>query len=109
VVAQTGMTSAPEGANTWLLVDCLPALPILQGAVGTLARCSVVCVRALLQPVAGITGGATLQELDSFLHGHGFKRVDVQESLQPAVGHALYVRDWAQAQRAQAERGRGST
>lgn len=93
LLAQPGAPATAHG-STWLLVECLPALPILQGADRTLAHCLVIGVRALLQPVAGLTAGADLSSIASYLRGHGFKHVATVEGHQPAIGHALFVRDW---------------
>ena len=98
--ADASRITATHG-NTWLLVDCLPALPILQGATATLTQCTVIAVRALLQPVAGVTQGAALAEVEAFLQGHGFKCVDTQAGHQPAIGHAVFMRDWQTALQAQ--------
>ncbi len=85
LLAQTGAPTTVHG-NTWLVVDCLPALPLLQGAVATLEHCTVIAVRALLHPVDAIATGATLEGIANYLQGHGFKWVNTLESLQPAIG-----------------------
>jgi hypothetical protein len=102
LLAQAGAPTTAHD-NTWLLVDCLPALPILQGAAATLKHCTVVAVRALLQPVVGVTDGVALTEIDTCLLRHGFKCVDTIEGHQPAIGHALFVRDWQAALQQQAQ------
>lgn len=86
----------PEGAGWWLLVDCLPALRVLQGATDTLENCSVLWLRTLLQPLFESEAGTTLKELQTFLVPLGFRCVQVTEGNHPALGDALFVRDWAQ-------------
>lgn len=85
----------PQGAGWWLIVDCLPALRILQGAAATLERCSVLWVRALLQPLPQHEAGTTVEDLQAFLAPLGFRCVQVTEGNHPALGDALFVRDWA--------------
>lgn len=86
----------PEGAGWWLLVDCLPALRVLQGAPDTLERCSVLWLRTTLRPLPDHEAGSALEELQTFLAPLGFRCVQVSESNHPALGDALFVRDWAQ-------------
>lgn len=86
----------PEGAGWWLVVDCLPALRILQGATDTLERCSVLWLRTLLQPLPENEAGTTLEDLQAFLAPLGFRCVQASEGNHPALGDALFVRDWAQ-------------
>lgn len=86
----------PQGAGWWLIVDCLPALRILQGATDTLERCSVLWLRTLLQPLPDNEAGSTLEDLQAFLAPLGFRCVQVSEGNHPALGDALFVRDWAQ-------------
>ncbi len=77
----------------WLVVDCLPSLPVLQGAAGSLASCDVVLARVLLGSAAG-PAGAGVAEVDSFLAGLGFRSVARVEERLPALATAIYVRDW---------------
>ena len=102
LLAQADAPTTAHG-NTWLLIDCLPALPILHGAAATLRHCTVIAVRVLLQPVVGIGAGAGLSEIEDFLQRHGFKGVASIEGHQPAIGHTLFVRDWPAALQLQAD------
>ena len=94
LLAREGDLTASVGC--WLVVDCLPALRILQGATNTLERCSVLWLRSLLQPLPEHEAGTTLEELQVFLAPLGFRCVQVTEGNHPALGDALFVRDWAQ-------------
>ena len=80
--------------KTWLLVDCLPALAILQGADGTLRNCSVIGVRALLQLAPELPAGCSFSEINSFLQGNGFKHVGTIEDHQLIFGHFFFAKDW---------------
>ena len=91
-----GSAELPGGAGWWLIVDCLPALRVLQGAPETLDRCSVLWLRALLQPLPETEPGAALEELQAFLAPLGFRCVQITESNHPALGETVFVRDWAQ-------------
>ena len=79
--------------QSWLVVDCLPAVRILSGAMHTLKDCTLVCVRALAEP--GFRGepiGADIKSIDSWLEGLGFKRLAFVTGLNPKIGHAIYGR-----------------
>lgn len=78
----------------WVVIDCLPALPILQGAGSCMDRWDVVLVRALLSDQPLRDSGATKAEVDAFLGSHGFRSVAWEEERQPAVATIAYVRDW---------------
>jgi len=64
------------------------------GRTAALLHCTVVAVRALVQPVACLTAGVALSEIEAMLQRHGFKFVVTIESCQPAIGHALLVLGW---------------
>lgn len=82
--------SAPA---SWLFIDCLPAVSILKGAATSLQDCSVICARVLLQP-EGDNDEAGLVKLESLLRPMRFLHLSSVEGNHPAVGHALFVRDW---------------
>jgi len=92
----------------WLLVDCLPALPILQGAAQQLAAFDVIALRVLLnntQDTANdndndnahneLTQSASANALQPALQALGFRCLAIETSRHPAIGHALFVRDIA--------------
>lgn len=81
-------------ADTWILIDCLPALPLLMGAGSWLEHCDVIWLRTLLKPIDGIDTAAALPALEEFLAPIGFRCAEIFESNHPAIGHALFVRDW---------------
>ena len=83
-----------QAIPTWVFVDCLPALSILKGAGAHIDRWSVIWLRVLLRPIADIDEGAALESVEAFLQGQGFRCVDVTESNHPAIGHALFARNW---------------
>lgn len=93
---QSGWLPADSNDLLWLLVDCLPALPVLEGAGSMLSKTSVIWVRVLLDP-PGTDNGASLQEMQAWLTPKGYCCVHVAEGNHPAIGHALFARDWAAA------------
>lgn len=79
----------------WLLLDCLPALPILQGAAQQLAAFDVITLRVLLAEDAVPGSAAGADEVQATLQEQGFRCLALEASRHPAVGHALFVRDTA--------------
>lgn len=83
----------------WLLVDCLPALPIIQGtfqdAAQPLAHFDVIAARVLLQDSGPNTRAATVDPLQLALQAQGFMCIAIETSRHPAIGHALFVYDTA--------------
>ena len=86
--------SAAGVAPNWAVIDCLPVLPILRGAPESLEQWDVIVARVLLdeEQISGV--GAGKAELDAYLVGKGFCCMAWQEDMQPAIGQAVYVRDW---------------
>ncbi len=78
----------------WCFIDCLPALPVIQGAGKFITNLDVIIARAILNAERCSEIGATKQELDAFLAAHGFQCVALEEERQPTLGSLLYIRDW---------------
>jgi len=79
--------------QSWLIIDCLPAVRILNGAIETLKDTALVCVRALAEPgFRGEPVGADIRSIDSWLDAQGFKRLAFVTGLNPKIGHVLYGR-----------------
>jgi len=83
----------PQCLN-WLVVDCLPALPVIQGAGKFLDDWDIILARVILDTEQLPNKGASKAELDELLTTQGFRCIAYQEELQPAIGNALYARDW---------------
>jgi hypothetical protein len=77
----------------WLVINCFPVLPILVGAGRYLDQIDVLCARVILDPEVIALDGGSVAELTAFLAVQGFRQVAVLESLHPALGDAIYVRD----------------
>ncbi|HJV25553.1 MAG TPA: hypothetical protein VJ673_07690 [Aromatoleum sp.] len=78
----------------WAVVDCLPALPILRGAGRYLGSLDVIRVRTLMDQEACSIVGASISEISEFLESHGFRCVATDAERQPAIGSALFARNW---------------
>lgn len=91
-----------DPAANWLLLDCLPALPILHGAAQQLAGVDVIAVRVLLNASApdantdaSAISTAAADQLQPALQTLGFRCLTIETSRHPGLGHALFVRDTA--------------
>jgi hypothetical protein len=83
-----------QSQSTWALIDCLSALPIIQGAGDEIGRWSVLWLRVLLKPLDEEQTVNTLQDIEDFLSPLGFRCIHVTEGNHPAIGEALFMRDW---------------
>lgn len=92
-IALAELQENAEIPANWLLVDCLPALPIIQGLADRLDSFDVIAVRVLLDDTAPPGTLAGQNELDAFLIGHGYRCVTTEPGRHPAVGHSLFVVD----------------
>ena len=87
-------STCATGDINWLTVDCLPALPILRGTGDRLDSIDVIRARVLFDAQTVSDLGASKDELDRFLAALGFLCVATEEERHPAIGTALYVRQW---------------
>nr|WP_315481657.1 hypothetical protein [uncultured Undibacterium sp.] len=94
LLSDQALTSFQQDLSTWLLIDCLPVLPILEGAGSDLDRWSVLWLSVLLKPLADDDTVGTLNDLEIYLRPHGYRCIHVFEDNHPAVGKALFIRDW---------------
>lgn len=79
----------------WVVVDCLPALPILRGAGDVIDRWDIIVARVVLDAdLAGRSPDLGRTELDRFLAGHDFRVYAEWPELNPGLGHVVYVRNW---------------
>lgn len=90
-----------QNGDAWIFVDCLPALAVLNGAQAWLAHTSVLGLRVLIEDLPSFTEDSTLTAIEQWLLPQGFRKLHVTESNHPALGHALFVRDWHSTLRAQ--------
>jgi hypothetical protein len=76
----------------WLLIDCLPALPIIEGLGDGLDAVDVIAARVIVSNVESALEVATLQSLQDSLGTHGFRLQAVEISRHPSLAHALFIR-----------------
>ena len=76
----------------WLIVDCLPALPVLQGTGKFLDGVQVVWVRVVLDETLINVREAGLAGLTEFLLPKSYRCVF--QSSGTRVGEAIFVKDW---------------
>ena len=86
-------STMPDAVN-WCVVDCLPALPIIQGAGKFIESLDVIIARAIVKEESCSEIGATKKELDAFLETYGFHSIAWEEERQPSLGSHIYIRDW---------------
>ncbi len=93
LLAEPELAGLAGADDTWLVIDCLPALRILQGAGALLQRCKVIALRVLLEPLEQEEPGTTLAEAERYLAEHHFRCIHCTEENHPQIGQALFLRD----------------
>lgn len=89
------LASSGAGVINWAVIDCMPALPVIQGAGRQqLDAWDVIAARTMLERKQLRESGISKPELDDFLAGYGYRAVAWEEELQPLLAAVLYVRDW---------------
>ncbi|HRL74799.1 MAG TPA: hypothetical protein PLC86_03485, partial [Candidatus Accumulibacter phosphatis] len=84
----------PADSFNWAVIDCLPAARILSGGQESLASWDVVIARVVIDGSLLPASGVTKDEVDALLAGKGYQLLAIEPERHPAVGLALYVRDW---------------
>ncbi|HSW22938.1 MAG TPA: hypothetical protein VLJ62_09235, partial [Burkholderiaceae bacterium] len=102
-IALAELLEAEDATVNWLVLDCLPGLPLLQSIEPQLAHVDVLLVRAMLEGAPGPLTGMDERSIESWLHGEGFRRIATEPGRHPAVGHVLLVRDPAVGQASPAQ------
>lgn len=85
----------PSADQQWLLLDCLPAAPLLRSAQVQLQHVDVVVARVLqaVDSIPSLSGmGVSLEDVTKALPG--FRLLALQPSRHPSLAHALFVRDY---------------
>lgn len=93
LLAEPELAGLAEVDDTWLVIDCLPALRILRGAGALLQRCKVISLRVLREPLEQDEPGMTLAEAERYLAEHHFRCIHCTEENHPQIGQALFLRD----------------
>jgi hypothetical protein len=82
-----------EVSANWLILDCLPALPLLQGCNDHLQQFDVIVTRLLNHAYNADQAGSSKPEIDAWLSEKGYRCIHLSPELHPACCKALYVRD----------------
>lgn len=77
----------------WLVVDCLPALPVLQGAGHLIDHVDVIEVRCVCHETIAVEQGASLASTKQWLEPFGFRLVHESEETLPLLRRAVFCRD----------------
>lgn len=85
------LAHATSSAN-WLILDCLPAAPLLQGAGTAISGLDIILARVVIDETLGVSS-AHHGTLNTFLQTAGFRCIHLQPERHPAIAIALYVRD----------------
>ncbi|MNB75906.1 hypothetical protein D3C75_225630 [compost metagenome] len=74
----------------WLVIDCLPAAPLLSDAQGEIEQLDIVIVRVLLddEPIS-----ASLIQVDLIMTNAGMRRLHLLSERHPSLAFAIYVKD----------------
>ena len=94
LLSEESLIAVRESSSVWVLIDCLSALSILQGAGNELDRWSVLWLRVQLNPLIEDQKVGTLKDIEDFLEPYGYRCIYVAEGNHPAIGEAMFVRDW---------------
>ena len=78
----------------WLVFGCFQAEALLASAPELLKGIEVISARVIIPSRGAPESRAHLDSLKSFMVSTGFSFLGVEEERNPAIGHALFVRDY---------------
>ncbi|SFL61411.1 hypothetical protein, partial [Azotobacter beijerinckii] len=93
LLSEPQLAPLASATNAWLVIDCLPALRILQGAGPLLKQWKVLWVRVLLAPLEDDEPGTTLAEVERYLADHDYRCIGCFEENHPHIGQAIFLHD----------------
>lgn len=82
-----------DSQANWLVVDCLPALPVLQGAGNLIDDVEVLELRCVRDEAIAVEQGASLASIKQWLEQLGFRLVQQAEESHPQLVKAVFCRD----------------
>lgn len=80
----------------WLVLDCLPAAMLAQGASEALGQADVVILRAITDERKDALSNAKLSAVAPLLQSAGFRCALSHPQRHPFLAHVIYLRDIAQ-------------
>lgn len=89
---------APDFRCNWLVIDCLPALSVLEGAGRMVDDLDVVELRCVRDGAALEEAGARLESAEQWLEARGFRPVAQFEETHPQLCKAVFCRDVSRLQ-----------
>lgn len=88
-----GLEPARNFRCNWLVIDCLPALPVLEGAGRLIDDVDVVELRCVSDSTIAAGQGASLADAAEWLEARGFRRMLQSEEAHPLLCKAVFCRD----------------
>ena len=79
--------------SNWLVVDCLPARSIIEGALAQLTAVDLIAARVVFDSAHLPREDGSLASLQQLLQAHGFRLLATEAERHPGIGQALFVRD----------------
>lgn len=76
--------------SNWLVIDALPAVTILNGALDSMVSFDVIIVRQVID--VHLTE-ELYQDVDAFMQQKGYIFFCMEADLHPSIGYAVYVKD----------------
>lgn len=89
---------APDFRCNWLVIDCLPALSVLEGAGRMVDDLDVIELRCVRDGAALEEAGARLESAEQWLEARGFRPVAQFEETHPQLCKAVFCRDVSRLQ-----------
>ncbi len=79
----------------WLIIDCLPADLLMQGATETTARMDVIICRVVMSQASSESAPGQIQHVQDALKDSQHRLAETVNTRHPAIAHAIFVRDVA--------------
>jgi DNA repair exonuclease SbcCD ATPase subunit len=86
-----------EGMPNWLIFGCFEAKAMLASTPSVLESVDFICARVIIDEKLTALSNSNLQTLKEYLENCGYLCVGVEEERNPAIGHAIFVRNYKNA------------
>lgn len=83
----------PDFRCNWLVIDCLPALSVLEGARGLVDDVDVIELRCVRDGAVAVEGGVGLESAEQWLEARGFHLAAQFEETLPQLCKAVFCCD----------------
>ncbi len=78
---------------TWMIIDCLPAYKLLEGAKAALPELNVIIVRMIVDNSAKVNMYEEKDKIVAHLQDNNFRLYGIEKDRHPSLGYAVYVKD----------------